>query len=108
MTKAMLMLLGTDCHDRSCHDCICRVVAVIRTYMTYVWGFGFAKPVAGLQPQTVGAVEDREGVRDQFKLQLIPHLAELCSDWDGSSLTLHRSQASVAMLQCEGSQITTS
>ena len=45
------------------HDLLCRVVAVIRTYMTYVWGFGVAKPVAGLQPLTVGADEDKEGVR---------------------------------------------
>ncbi len=30
--------------------------------MTIVWGFGVAKPVTGLQPQTVGAEEDTEGV----------------------------------------------
>lgn len=34
--------------------------------MTYVWGFGVAKPVPGLRPQTVGADEDREGVRIKF------------------------------------------
>ncbi|CAK0739525.1 hypothetical protein CVIRNUC_001173 [Coccomyxa viridis] len=37
------------------------VVAVIRTYMTYVWGFGASKPVPGLQPQVVAADEDAEG-----------------------------------------------
>ena len=43
---------------------MCRVVAVIRTYMTYVWGFGADKPVPGLQPQVVAADEDAEGVRE--------------------------------------------
>ena len=103
LMKAMI-LSENLCHDGSCHDCICRVVAVIRTYMTYVWGFGVAKPVPGLQPQTVGADEDREGVRDQLTLQLMPRLAKLCSNWDSSSHTKHWSCASVTRIQMQRSQ----
>ena len=52
---------------------MCRVVAVIRTYMTYVWGFGAPKPVPGLQPQAVAADEDAEGVGDILKKLFISH-----------------------------------
>ena len=52
---------------------MCRVVAVIRTYMTYVWGFGASKPVPGLQPQVVAADEDAEGVREIPKKLYVFH-----------------------------------
>ena len=72
-----MLLQQHECHDRLSRAAFCRVVAVIRTYMTYVWGFGVAKPVAGLQPQTVGADEDREGVRTKpAGLSQIPQFTE--------------------------------
>ena len=98
----MLMLSQIPYHDGSCHDCTCRVVAVIRTYMTYVWGFGVAKPVAGLQPQTVGADEDREGVRGCFNLQMISQLAVI-----GIAAPAHSMGAMppVPCSKCEGCQL---
>ena len=92
--RLCLMLLNTIAM-RALH-LLCRVVAVIRTYMTYVWGFGFAKPVAGLQPQTVGADEDEEGVRTSLVTEHEP--ATPCSlqltmmaapSWQGAVPFMH-------------------
>ncbi len=75
--------------------------------MTYVWGFGVAKPVAGLRPQTVGADEDREGVRNHCTLELMSQLAEPCSDFGRTAPT--QSTGAMPPILCsrrEGSKAT--